>query len=151
MDPLYFEDFSVGDRFVSQGVTFTESDIVNFALHYDPQSFHIDTRAAEASHFGGLIASGFHTLALSFRMFLQQGVLSACGMGSPGIDELRWLAPVRPGDTLHSEVEVLEVWDSTSKPDRGYMRLSFAAINQHAETVMTLICIQIVKRRIVQV
>jgi len=91
MREMYFEDFKAGDRFVSPGVTVTESMIIDFALAYDPQPFHLDSTAAAASHFGGLIASGLQTLALGFRVFVQLGIFSACGMGSPGLDELRWL------------------------------------------------------------
>ena len=115
MTDLYFEDFKPGDRFVSDGVTVTEAMIVDFALTYDPQPFHIDAEAARASNFGGLIASGFQTLALGFRMLIQTGVFRKCGMGSPGLDELRWPRPVRPGDTLHSELEIIELRPSQSK------------------------------------
>ena len=87
----YLDDFDLGERFVSPGITVTEAEIIEFALKYDPQSFHLDAPAAAASHYGGLIASGFHTLALGFRMFIQSGVFAACSMGSPGIDELRWV------------------------------------------------------------
>ena len=111
---MYFEEFNVGDKFSSGGVTFTESEIVRFALQYDPQPFHIDVEAANNSQFKGLIASGFQTLALVFRMYIQEGMLKQ-GMGSPGMDELRWLLPVRPGDTLHMEVEVLSTKASSSK------------------------------------
>jgi acyl dehydratase len=135
----YLDDFAEGERFVTPGITVTESEIIDFALKYDPQSFHLDANAAADSLYGGLIASGFHTLSLCFRLFIQSGILASCSMGSPGIDELRWLAPVRPGDTLHSEVEVLEVKPSRSKPDRGILRLKYAAMNQHGEPVLTFI------------
>jgi len=98
MSEMYIEDFKPGDHFISQGVTVTESMIIDFALAYDPQPFHLDSRAA-AAPFGGLIASGLQTLALGFRLFVQLGLFSVCGMGSSGLDELRWLRPVRPGDT----------------------------------------------------
>ena len=117
---MYFEEFNVGDKFSSGGVTFTESEIVRFALQYDPQPFHINIEAANNSQFKGLIASGFQTLALVFRMYIQEGMLKQ-GMGSPGMDELRWLLPVRPGDTLHMEVEVLSTKSSSSRTDRGYV------------------------------
>lgn len=142
----YFDDFKPGDRFVSKGVTFTEADIIEFALRYDPQPFHIDVEAARSSPYGGLIASGFHTLAQTFRMMLQAGIISECSMGSPGMDELRWLAPVRPGDTLHMESEVVEAKPSSSKPDRGIVKMDYQAINQHGETVMTLRVIHLLRR-----
>jgi len=142
----FFDDFSPGDRFVSKGVTFTEADIISFALCYDPQPFHIDVHAAAQSPYGGLIASGFHTLAQTFRMMLQEGVFADCSMGSPGMEELRWLVPVRPGDTLHMEGEVAEMQPSTSKPDRGILKVDYQAINQHGETVMTLRVIHVLRR-----
>lgn len=143
----FFDDFSPGDRFVSRGVTFTEADIISFALRYDPQPFHLDLEAAAQSPYGGLIASGFHTLSQSFRMMLQEGVFAECSMGSPGMDELRWLAPVRPGDTLHMEGEVIETRPSSSKPDRGLLKMDYRAINQRGETVMTLSVLHLLRRR----
>jgi acyl dehydratase len=147
MPEMYFEDFKPGDRFVTPGVTVTESMVIDFALAYDPQPFHLDTTAASASLFGGLIASGFQTLALGFRVFLQLGLFSACGMGSPGLDELRWLRPVRPGDTLHSEVEVVEARPSRSKPDRGILVMAFNIRNQRNEDVLTVRTMQLTRRR----
>jgi acyl dehydratase len=147
MREMFFEDFKPGDRFVSPGVTVTEGMIIDFALAYDPQPFHLDSRAAAASHFGGLIASGIQTLALGFRVFLQLGLFSACGMGSPGLDELRWLRPVRPGDTLRSEVEVIEARPSRSKPDRGMLVMAFTIRNQRDEDVLTMRTMQLTRRR----
>ena len=147
MGSQWFEEFEVGQRFVSQGVTFTESSIIDFATRYDPQRFHIDKEAAAQTHFGGIIASGFQTLALSFRMFFQLGVIRESGIGAPGVEELRWTAPVRPGDTVHTEAEVIELTPSKSKSDRGVVRLRYTARNQRGEMVMTLIVPQIVARR----
>jgi acyl dehydratase len=143
---MYFEEFNVGDKFSSGGVTFTESEIVRFALQYDPQPFHIDVEAANNSPFKGLIASGFQTLALVFRMYIQEGMLKQ-GMGSPGMDELRWLLPVRPGDTLHMEVEVLGTKASSSRSDRGYVEKLCTVVNQRSEKVMTVRVTQIIRRR----
>jgi acyl dehydratase len=147
MTDRYFEDFSVGDRFESRGVTLTESMIVDFALRHDPQPFHIDIEAAKSSIYGGLIASGFQTLALGFRMVLETGIFRAASMGSPGFDELRWLRPVRPGDTLHTEFEVLEKKPSTSKPDRGIARIRYWIKNQNGEDVITFTAMQLLRRR----
>ena len=147
MGSQWFEDFEVGQRFVSQGVTLTESSIIDFATRYDPQRFHIDKEAAAQTRFGGIIASGFQTLALSFRMFFQLGVIRESGIGAPGVEELRWTAPVRPGDTLYTEVEVVELRPSKSKSDRGVVRLRYTARNHRGETVMTLIVPQIIARR----
>ncbi len=147
MDNQWFEDFEVGQCFVSRGVTLTEASIIDFAIRYDPQRFHIDREAAVRTPFGGIVASGFQTLGLSFRMFFELGAIRESGIGAPGIEDLKWSAPVRPGDTVHTEAEVLELRPSRSKPDRGIVRLRFAAVNQHGETVMTLIVPQLVLRR----
>lgn len=132
-----FDDFKVGERFESKGVTLSESQILDFALHYDPQPFHIDKQAAAESPFGGIIASGFQTLALSFRMFYQEKIINACAVGSPGMTELNWLAPVRPGDTLRTTAEVMEVRASASRKDRGFVKLAFGVANQDGVRVMS--------------
>ena len=147
MGNQWFEEFEVGQRFVSQGVTVTEASIIDFASRYDPQRFHVDVEAAARTHFGGLVASGFQTLGLSFRKFFELGVIRESGIGAPGVEELRWTAPVRPGDTLHTEAEVLEVRPSRSKPDRGIVRLRYTALNQRGETVMVMVVPQIVSRK----
>lgn len=143
----WLDDFSEGERFLTAGVTFTESEIIDFALRFDPQPFHLDIESATRSPYGGLIASGFHTLALCFRLFIQNGMLTESSIGSPGIDELRWLAPVRPHDTLRTVVEVLEVRPSSSKPDRGIARLRYFAINQRGEKVLSCIINHLLLRR----
>jgi acyl dehydratase len=147
MHPLFFEDFTPGRRFVTAGVTLTEAEIVAFALTYDPQPFHIDAEAARRTPYGGLVASGFQTLGLTFRLFLQTGVLATCSLGGSGIDELRWPAAVRPGDTLRVEVEVLEQRPSRRKPDRGYARMLYRTFNQRAELVQSFIGNHILARR----
>ena len=144
---LYFEDFTPGREFRTDGATITESQILDFALAFDPQPFHLDAEAAKETIFGGLIASGFHTMALTFRLFAQTRALAACSLGSPGVDELRWLRPVRPGDTLRATVTVQEQRPSTSKPDRGIVRLRWTALNQRGEPVLTLTSMQLVRRR----
>jgi acyl dehydratase len=146
-DDLYFEDFTVGREFRTDGATLTESQILDFALAFDPQPFHMDVEAAKQSIFGSLIASGFHTMALTFRLFAQTRALAACSLGSPGVDELRWLRPVRPGDTLRATVQVVEQRPSGSKPDRGIIRLHWTALNQRSERVLTMTSMQLVKRR----
>lgn len=148
MGDIYFDDFRVGDRFESAGLTITEGQIIDFAMHYDPQVFHMDAVAARQSIYKGLIASGIHTLAVTFRLFLQTGALSsAVSLGSPGFDELRWLRPVRPGDTLHAVGEVLEKKPSRSQNDRGIIRLRYSCVNQNGEEVLSVIGNQIVRRR----
>ncbi len=147
MSARYFEDFAAGDRFVSPGKTLSEAEMLDFAFRFDPQPIHLDVEAARESPYGGLIASGFHTMVVGFRMLWQTGVFNACSLGSPGIDEVRWLKPVRPGDTLHTEAEVLEARPSSSKPDRGVCRVKYTVVNQTGEAVMTMTAVQILARR----
>jgi acyl dehydratase len=144
---LYFEDFNPGDRFESARLLVSEALIVEFGRFYDPQVFHTDPQAARETIYGGLIASGLQTMALAFKLFLETGTLAGSSLGSPGLDEIRWKAPVRPGDTLHVVADVLDVRASTSKPDRGIVRIRYAALNQRGEVVMTLIGHQLLRRR----
>jgi len=150
MDTRYLDDLTPGQQFTTPGVTLTEAEIIDFAWRYDPQSFHLDANAAADSPYGGLIASGFQSLAVCFRLFIQSGILAESSLGSPGIDELRWLAPVRPGDTLHCTIEVLEVRPSSSKPDRGIARLRYQAVNQRQEAVLSFIVNHLLRRRTIR-
>lgn len=147
MRDLYFDDFKVGQCFTSRGATLSEAQILDFAWTYDPQPFHIDKVAAAEWGYGGLIASGFQTLLVAFRLYFQEKIITAASLGSPGLDELRWLKPVRPDDTIHVETEVLEMRPSVSKPDRGSLRMGFKVVNQQGETVMTFIAIHILRRQ----
>lgn len=147
MDCRYLDDFTVGEVFKTPGVTLTEGEIVHFALQYDPQPFHLDAEAAAASLYGGLIASGFQTISLAFRLFIQNGMLRESSMGSPGMDELRWFAPVRPGDTLHTEVEVKDIRPSSSKPDRGIAKFLYRAVNQRGEVVASFLVNHLLRRK----
>jgi acyl dehydratase len=142
-----FDDFELGDRFASDGMTMTEAAILDFAQRFDPQPFHLDVEAAKTSPYGGIIASGLHTFAVGFRLFLDARIIHSASMGSPGIDELRWTAPVRPGDTLRTEAEVVEMRPSSSKPDRGTLRMRYAVKNQKGEDVMTFTAIHILRRK----
>ena len=143
----YFDDFKVGDRFTTKGLTLTEAAIIDFAFKYDPQPFHLDKNAAAESHFGGLIASGFQTLACGFRMLIQENLIGDAGMGSPGLDDLRWLQPVYAGDTIYMDMEVVEMTPSESRPDRGRARCAYTIRNQHGEAVLTVTARQLLKRR----
>jgi acyl dehydratase len=147
MTDRYFDDFELGDSFTSPRITVTEAMIVDFALMYDPQPFHIDVAAAEASIFGGLVASGFQTMALGWRAFLLTGVLAKCSLGSPGLDEVRWLRPLRADDTIHAVFKVAEKRPSRSKPDRGLLVSDFRILNQEGEELMTLKGMHIVAKR----
>lgn len=144
---VYFEDFTPGREFRTEGITVTEGQIIDFAMTFDPQPFHLNVEAAKTSIYEGLIASGFQTMALTFRLFVQTRALAACSLGSPGVDEVRWLRPVRPGDTLKATVQVLEQRPSTSKPDRGIVRLHWTTVNHRGEPVLTMTSLQLVRRR----
>jgi len=147
MRDRFFDDFQVGERFVSRGITLSESQILDFALVYDPQPFHIDKEAAADTPYGGLIASGFQTLAIAFRAFYDADVIKHCSLGSPGLDELRWLKPVRPGDTLHTEGVVKNARASQSQPDRGILHMDFEVKIQTGDVVMTFTGIHLLHRR----
>lgn len=146
MKPRYFEDFAAGDRVVTQGITLTEANIIDFGLRFDPQPIHIDKIAAEQGFYNGLIASGWQIAALSFRLFWQSGFIYGGSLGSPGVEELRWLKPVRPGDTIFVEAAVTQTRLS-SKGDRGYVGVSYAVKNQKGETVLTMTGTQILALR----
>ena len=144
----YLDDFTEGSIFETVGKTVSEAEILEFAFKYDPQSFHMDVEAAKEGPFGGLIASGIQTMAIGLRLLLQAQVFApGASMGSPGMDELRWLKPVRPGDTLRMRGEVLEVKPSRSKPGRGLLRYRMTIFNQHGEDVMSMVGMQLIKRR----
>ncbi|MGR8918192.1 MAG: MaoC family dehydratase [Gammaproteobacteria bacterium] len=128
-------------------MTLDEAEIVEFAERYDPQPFHIDRAAAAESFFGGIIASGWHTSAVVMRLLVDHFISRVAGMGSPGVDELRWLKPVRPGDTLGVRVTILETRASRSKPDRGIVRSQVEVLNQDRDVVMTLRSMGMVRRK----
>jgi len=132
-----FEDYVPGETHELGSVTVDEAEVVAFARRYDPQTFHVDKAAAEHSAFGGLIASGWHTASMVMRLMVDSFLPGDAGLGSPGVDEVRWLRPVRPGDTLRVRATVLSARRSASKPDRGIVVAEFSARNQHGETAMT--------------
>jgi acyl dehydratase len=146
----YFEDFAVGDEFRTEPVPFEEDDIVAFARQFDPQVFHIDPAAARETIYGGLIASGWHVLSATFRALIDAGFLRSGGMGSPGLDEVRWIKPVRPGDRIEVRLEVLGTRPSGSRADRGYVDLAVSGVNQKDETVMSYRVREILRRRSAQ-
>lgn len=135
---VYWEDFHVGQVIELGTREVSREEILQFARRYDPQPFHTDDEAAEESIYGGLIASGWHTCAMTMRM-LYDGLLErAASLGSPGVDNVRWLEPVRPGDTLRARMRVLETRPSRSKPDRGTIKSRWEVLNQNDEMVMTM-------------
>ena len=135
--PLYLDDIVVGQRFVTDKATLDEDAIKSFAHAFDPQPFHTDNEAARHSFFGGLAASGWHTAALTMKLQVESGPPLAGGMIGAG-GELTWPRPVRPGDVLHVESEVLAVKASRSKPDRGFITLRSQTLNQNGEAVQIL-------------
>jgi acyl dehydratase len=134
----YFEDFRPGQTVELGSRTVTEEEIVAFARQWDPQPFHTDAEAARDSVFGGLIASGWHTGAMWMRLYVDSLLCGSASQGSTGVEELRWLAPVRPGDTLTGRLEVLEAVPSERRPDRGTVRIRAEMVNQDGVTVMSM-------------
>lgn len=146
MSAYFLDDFRPGQRFKTRGCTLSEGQILDFAFQYDPQPFHLDKMAAAHWPFGGVIASGFQTLLVAFRLWYAEGVIATGSLGSPGMDELRWTQPVRPGDTIHVEAEVATVTPSRSKPDRGIVVIAYRVLNQATETVMTFKATHLIRR-----
>jgi acyl dehydratase len=143
----YFEDYVAGEVFEYGQIPVTADGIVEFARRFDPQDMHVDPEAAARGRFGGLIASGWHTAAMMMRLFADNFLSKVASLGSPGIDELRWLQPVRPGDALRIRVTVLETAPSRSRPDRGMVRTLVEVLNQKDEAVMSLKPMNIIARR----
>ena len=137
--PLYFwEDFPVGHVMAFGAMPVTDEAVSAFAQQFDPQPFHLDEAAAEASLFGRLCASGWHTCAMAMRMMCDGYLLQSASLGSPGIDNLRWLKPVFPGDVLNMQVEVTESRPMASRPTVGLTRLCWTVRNQHQDPVLTM-------------
>lgn len=141
-----FEDYTIGATYGCGSVAVTEADIIAFASRYDPQAMHVDRDLAAAGPFGGVIASGWHTVGLVMRLIVDN-FLPYDGLAAPGIDELRWPRPVRPGDTLTVRVTVTEARRSRSKPDRGLVHSLVEAVNQHGDVVMSLRPMNLVRCR----
>ena len=143
----FFEDYVAGDVFEYGSIALSEDDIVEFARRYDPQYLHVDAQAAGDGPFGGLIASGWHTNAVIMRLFVDNYLPGTASLASPGIDELRWLRPVRPGDTLRIRVRVVETRTSKTKPDRGVVKSYIEALNGRDEIVVTMLGTNFIARR----
>jgi acyl dehydratase len=144
---IFWEDLSTGTVFDLGTYEVTKEEILEFAKKYDPQPFHTDEKAAEESIFGGLIASGWHTCSMMMRLFCDGLLARSASMGSPGVDQVRWLKPVRPGDTLHARLEIIDSRASRSKPDRGVVRSRWDVRNQDGEQVMTMEGMGMYRRR----
>ena len=143
----FFEDLRIGERRELGSHTFTAESIKAFARRYDPQLFHTDEEAAARSHFGGLCASGWHTCAILMRMIADGFLLDAASMGAPGVDEVRWHAPVRPGDELTARGTVLATRASRSRPELGLVSMLYEVFNQTGTCVLTERCTQMLERR----
>jgi acyl dehydratase len=147
MSERYLEDFAIGQTFKSARLRVDKEQIKRFAAEFDPQPFHLDEEAARATLFGGLAASGWHTAALTMRLLLGGELKPAGGIIGAGFEELRWPRPVRPGDELHVESEVLAIRPSQSRPHQGFLKVRTATVNQNGETVQVFTANLIVPRR----
>lgn len=145
MTVRYFEDYLIGTTSEYGPIQVDEAQVVGFAEQFDPQPFHVDREAAQSGPFGGLIASGWHTCALMMRLLAQQYLSAASSLGSPGIDELRWLVPVRPGDELVLRTTVEDARLSRTKPDRGLVKTRVELVNQADEVVLRLLAMNLVR------
>jgi acyl dehydratase len=131
----FFEDYVAGSVYEFGSVQVEEHEIIEFARRYDPQPFHTDPVAARTTQFGGVIASGWHTAGMAMKLLVESYIPRGSGLGSPGVDELRWHNPVRPGDILSVRVTIMETKPSQSKPDRGLLRSFVEVLNQRGEVV----------------
>lgn len=147
IDERYFEDYVTGRVHEFGSIQVAEAEVVEFARRYDPQPFHADPEAAKRTPFGGLIASGWHTAGLMMRLVVDHYLSHVASLASPGVDELRWTQPVRPGDTLSVRATVLEARRSQSKPDRGIIRTLFEVLNQRGEVVMSAKAMNVLRTR----
>jgi len=147
MSERYLDDFAVGQTFGSGRIVVDETRIKSFAAEFDPQPFHLDAEAARKSFFGGLAASGWHTAALSMRLLVESELKPAGGIIGAGFDEFRWPRPVRPGDELRVESEVLEVRPSKSRPEQGMIKVRTTTLNQKGEAVQIFVGNLVVPRR----
>jgi len=146
-DARYFEDYVPGSVHEFGSVSVDQDEVIAFARKYDPQAMHVDPDSAARGAFGGLIASGWHTAAMMMRLFVDHYLSSVASLASPGIDELRWTRPVRPGDTLRVRVTVIEARLSASKPDRGMVRSLIEVLNQAGDVVMSARAMNMLRRR----
>ena len=143
----YFEDYVVGSVHEFGATPVTEEEVIDFAQRFDPQSFHVDPEKAKKSIFGSIIASGWHTCAIAMRLFVDHYLSRVANLASPGVDEIRWVRPVRPGDELSIRVTVLDARQSRSKPERGIVTSLTEVVNQQGEVVMTMKGLSIMLRR----
>jgi acyl dehydratase len=143
----YFEDYAVGAVYEYGYVSVSEAEIIAFAEQFDPQLIHVDTRFAGSGPFGGVIASGWHTASIAMRLIVAHYLPRVASLASPGVDELRWPAPVRPGDSLRLRTTIVETRRSRSKPDRGLVRTRAELLNQHDQTVLSMVAMNLLRLR----
>jgi acyl dehydratase len=146
-DQRFFEDYVVGRVYEFGEIGVSEPEIIEFATRYDPQYFHVDPAKAAATEFGGIIASGWHTVSLVMRLYVDHYLSHVASLASPGVEDVRWPKPVRPGDTLKIRVTILETRPSRSKPDRGIVCALLEALNQRDELVLSMTAVSILGRR----
>jgi acyl dehydratase len=147
IEERYFEDYLPGSVYEYGALTVTEPEIIEFAKRFDPQCMHIDPQLAVQGRYGGIVASGWHTVGLAMRLFVDHYLSKVASLASPGVDEIRWPNPVRPGDTLRVRLSILETRPSRSKADRGIVRTLIEALNQNDQLVLSMIGISILGRR----
>lgn len=149
IEDRYFEDYVPGAVYSFGSITVSQQEILDFAERFDPQSIHTDPQAAQEGPFKGLIASGWHTTGVMMRLYADHYVSKVASLASPGVDELRWLQPVRPGDALSIRTTVMQARASRSKPDRGLVYTKVEVLNQHSEPVLTMTVMNMLRRRLV--
>lgn len=147
IEQRYFEDYAPGAVFEFGSIGVEEAEIIAFARQFDPQAMHVDPQEAARGPFKGLIASGWHTTGLMMRLFIDHYLSKVASLASPGVDEIRWFQPVRPGDVLRIRVSVVEAKPSSSKPDRGMVRSFVEVLNQRAELVMSMKAMNLLRRK----
>ena len=144
----YLEDLKVGDRFSSDRATITESEIKGFASQFDPQPFHLNNEVAKETFFKGLAASGWHTAAIAMRLLVESEFKPAGGLIGAGVDDLKWHRPVRVGDRLTLDIEIVDIRPSKSKPNQGIVRLKVTTLNQKEEEVLSYIANLVLRRSV---
>jgi acyl dehydratase len=147
IEDRYFEDYAVGAVYEYGFASVSEAEIIAFAERFDPQPIHVDTQFAASGPFGGLIASGWHTAAIAMRLVVDHYVSKVASLASPGVDELRWPTPVRPSDSLRLRTTILDTRRSRSKPDRGLVRTRAELLNQHDQTALSLVAMNLIRLR----
>jgi acyl dehydratase len=143
----YFEDYAAGAVYEYGYASVTEAEIIAFAERFDPQPIHVDARFADSGPFGGLIASGWHTASIAMRLIVDHYLSRVASLASPGVDELRWPTPVRPGDLLRLRTTIAETRQSVSKPDRGLVRTRAELLSQHDQIVLSLVAMNLIRLR----